>query len=120
MYYGNTVTETQLNLQINRTKSVEGIETMYKEDGSIEFSINEPNATLVLCLSMDDEGNLSIERVEAQPVVYLTADELIASSNGTLYFAWWVLAAIVAIMGGIFFILFKRRRKEQKEVAAVN
>ena len=115
VYYGDTATEALVDLSIDRDSKVEGIETVYGDDGSVVFRINSKTATLVLSLAMDEEGNVGVSRLEAQSVVYLSAEALAAQHTGTLILILGIVFAGVAGIVIFFLILFKRRKKDEEE-----
>ena len=115
VYYGDTVTEALVDLSIDRDSQAEGVETVYGDDGTVVFRINSKTATLVLSLAMDKEGNVGISRLEAQPVVYLSAEALAAQHTGTLILILGIVFLGVAGAVIFFLVLFKRRKKDEEE-----
>jgi heme/copper-type cytochrome/quinol oxidase subunit 2 len=81
----------------------------------VVFRINSKTATLVLSLAMDEEGNVGVSRLEAQSVVYLSAEALAAQHTGTLILVLGIVFAGVAGIVIFFLILFKRRKKDEEE-----
>ena len=119
VYYGETVTEMQLDLQIERDENIEGVEAL-QEGSHVSFKVNEPSATLVLNMLMNEDGTLSIQHVEAQPVVYVQDGGLPFSGRmgGAI---WWIFGGALIIAAGVFIIFFffiKRRRDDDEEEEA--
>ncbi len=67
-------------------------------------------STFILNMSVNEEGAVTIERVESYPAVFSTE-----GSNAGSEYIWWILAGAAAILFVFFFILFKRRRKKDEE-----
>ena len=118
VYYGDTVTEMQLDLQIERDENAEGVQAV-NEDGCVKFTVNEPAATLVLSMSMNEDGTLSIQHVEAQPVVYVKDSGLPLGSGGVFGTLWWIIGGLIIVAAGVFIIFFfiKRKREDEEETA---